>query len=300
MHTLVQDATAAGGGIFTHGSLMLDHSTLGFNGAFSTGSSSLFGNYGEGGGAYAVAGATITYSTIRNNGAYGVTVNGFGGSRGAGMYIKGGTVKVQNSTIYGNRASHRDGGMTIVNADVTVINSTISGNWAKGGTSGGMRCTNCTAKIYNSTIAFNKAAFGYAAAGLVVYNSSASTVKLQGVLLAENSVDADGSQYDWLSMGNSVIGSNNLIHATGSPVPSGTLTGVAGCPLLGPLRDNGGPTWTHALLSGSPGIDAGTVPPGNDQRGAPFVRVSGTKADIGAYEVQKADIVYNSAFDGCT
>ena len=28
-------------------------------------------------------------------------------------------------------------------------------------------------------------------------------------------------------------------------------------PMLGPLQDNGGPTFTHALLTGSPAIDAG-------------------------------------------
>ena len=42
-------------------------------------------------------------------------------------------------------------------------------------------------------------------------------------------------------------------------------------PLLSPLQDNGGPTFTHALLPGSPAIDAGdpafTPPPFNDQRG---------------------------------
>jgi len=47
--------------------------------------------------------------------------------------------------------------------------------------------------------------------------------------------------------------------------------------MLGPLQDNGGPTFTHALLPGSPAIDAGdskfTPPPFYDQRGTPFVRV---------------------------
>ena len=41
-------------------------------------------------------------------------------------------------------------------------------------------------------------------------------------------------------------------------------------PLLGPLQDNGGPTFTHALLPGSPAIDAGrSVGLTTDQRGAP-------------------------------
>src|SRR5205823_2614182 len=42
-------------------------------------------------------------------------------------------------------------------------------------------------------------------------------------------------------------------------------------PLLGPLQNNGGPTFTHELLTGSPAINAGdpsfTPPPFYDQRG---------------------------------
>jgi hypothetical protein len=71
-------------------------------------------------------------------------------------------------------------------------------------------------------------------------------------------------------------------------------------PLLGALADNDGPTKTHALLTGSPAIDAGdpAAVPGSgtvplfDQRGTPFSRVkdgdgvSGARIDIGAFEVQ--------------
>ncbi len=64
-------------------------------------------------------------------------------------------------------------------------------------------------------------------------------------------------------------------------------------PLLGPLLDNGGPTQTHALLSGSPAINAGepAAPtsltfPKWDQRGAGFARIAVGRLDIGAFEVQ--------------
>ena len=61
---------------------------------------------------------------------------------------------------------------------------------------------------------------------------------------------------------------------------------------LGPLTDNGGPTMTHALLPGSPAINAGDPAavagvdgvPVHDQRGAPFTRVYGGRIDIGAVE----------------
>jgi hypothetical protein len=61
-------------------------------------------------------------------------------------------------------------------------------------------------------------------------------------------------------------------------------------PMLGPLQDNGGSTFTHELLSGSPAINAGdpsfTPPPDYDQRGSGFQRVVNGRVDIGAFEVQ--------------
>lgn len=62
-------------------------------------------------------------------------------------------------------------------------------------------------------------------------------------------------------------------------------------PLLGPLQDNGGPTFTHLPLPGSPAVDASTtVTDGFDQRGLPFARVSGAAMDIGAVESQRASL----------
>jgi hypothetical protein len=71
-------------------------------------------------------------------------------------------------------------------------------------------------------------------------------------------------------------------------------------PLLGPLQNNGGPTWTHALLAGSPAIDMGkrdaviSLASNSDQRGLarpvenPFLvnAANGDGSDIGAFEVQ--------------
>ncbi len=55
---------------------------------------------------------------------------------------------------------------------------------------------------------------------------------------------------------------------------------------LGPLADNSGPTPTHALLPGSPAIDAaeGSSCPATDQRGAPRPWPPGGRCDVGAYE----------------
>jgi hypothetical protein len=60
--------------------------------------------------------------------------------------------------------------------------------------------------------------------------------------------------------------------------------------MLGPLQGNGGATFTHALLPGSPAINAGDPtfmpPPLYDQRGPGYDRVVGGRIDIGSFEVQ--------------
>jgi len=60
--------------------------------------------------------------------------------------------------------------------------------------------------------------------------------------------------------------------------------------MLGILQDNGGPTFTHALLPGSPAIDATdpnfTPPPFFDQRRLGFDRVVNGRIDVGSFEVQ--------------
>jgi CSLREA domain-containing protein len=66
--------------------------------------------------------------------------------------------------------------------------------------------------------------------------------------------------------------------------------------LVGPLQDNGGPTWSHALLAGSPAIDAADPSnfPVSDQRGVERPQdgdgASGARADLGAFEAYQASL----------
>ena len=76
-------------------------------------------------------------------------------------------------------------------------------------------------------------------------------------------------------------------------------TVTTACPLLGQLHANSGPTFTHALLSRSPAIDAGSNPLNLATDQNLSNRVSGASIDIGAYEVQQGDIVFNANFEGC-
>ncbi len=69
---------------------------------------------------------------------------------------------------------------------------------------------------------------------------------------------------------------------------TGTFVGtpLTSDPMLSPLADNDGPTYTHALDTASPAFDTGATALAADQRGLP--RPSGLAPDIGAFELQTA------------
>ena len=88
-----------------------------------------------------------------------------------------------------------------------------------------------------------------------------------------------------------------MISSANVALPPGTLTSD---PMLAPLANNGGATFTHALLPGSPAVDAGSNVAGltRDQRGSGYVREFGAAADIGAYESQpSAELIFADGFE---
>jgi len=190
---------------------------------------------------------------------------------------------------------------------VSISNSTISGNTATTGSIGGMYVSANAQYILNSTIAFNSAATSSGAvggAGASLYASAASPmIVLQSTLIANNTYGTVNK--DITAIGAMIGGSKNLIRAPAASVPGDTLVGA--CPLLAPLHANGGTTLTHALRSRSPAIDKGSNNSAFqfDQRGSPFARELGPPgtttplADIGAYEVNQADVVFDADFEGC-
>ena len=141
--------------------------------------------------------------------------------------------------------------------------------------------------ITSSTLSGNSADFGGGIAIAVL-----STATITNSIVANSPSGGDVSVLD----DGTLSGSNNLIE-DGS---GGLADSITGDPLLGPLADNGGPTLTHALLAGSPAIDAGDpalVGGGFDQRGAPFLRDDGNGIDIGAYERQTLSLVVDTTAD---
>jgi hypothetical protein len=113
------------------------------------------------------------------------------------------------------------------------------------------------------------------------------------VILALN--EDGGLEFDLETPGAATVtGGNNLImvRSATTSVPADTIFDD---PKLGPLADNGGPTKSLALLTGSPAIDHGNIvrPVTFDQRF--FKRVVGSSPDIGALEF--VDLIFVDAFD---
>jgi CSLREA domain-containing protein len=216
---------------------------------------------------------TLNRSTLRENQAQlqagGINALGIPANNG------GAIVTLNQSTISGNQASFGSGLRVNGALEVTVGNSTLSGNMAT--TFGGGIYSNSPVTLINSTLSGNSA--GEDGGG--IYNDSA------GMVTVSNSLVANSAGGDCAGSGNWNTGDYPNLDSDGS-CPGFTITAD---PLLGPLQDNGGPTWTHALLEGSPALDAGddtvcTAPPVNsaDQRGV--YRPQGPACDIGAFELE--------------
>ena len=131
---------------------------------------------------------------------------------------------------------------------------------------------------------------GIGGAGGLYSDSSASSTSLLNTIISDN-IDKSGYAADCNDSSlNANIVSNDydLISDLTNCILTGTtthnVTGVSAN--LGPLAANSGTTFTHALLAGSPAIDAGTSAsaPVVDQRGLP--RPFGAAFDIGAYELE--------------
>jgi len=288
-----------GGGIYNdHATLTVGNCTISNNSAFRDGggvhnagaatmtlndcviTGNATGNDGggvcnDGTGGAAILG--INNSTVSNNTAY----------HGAGICndgrLKGATLLQITDTTFNNNSAGDDAGAILNIADTkgTAIlsNCTVSGNSAQSYGGGINNVAGLT--VSNTTFSGNSANFGGSIAiGNPVTVSIGDTVLKAGKM--------GGNIYN---DGGTVISRGyNLSSDNGGGYLNGPGDQINTEPLLGPLQDNGGPTLTHALLPGSPAIDAGdpnfTPPPVYDQRGPGFSRVVNGGIDKGAFEVQ--------------
>jgi len=285
-----------GGGIHNDGE-NVGHATLQINNSLITNNS--------GGGIYndAIQAGTamlvITDSTLSNNGPS-EAINNHGWSC---IFCGNGTTSVQitNSSITGNGgAIYSDTGRQNCGGScpvtISITNSTISGN---GG--GVHNATLSDTVVSDSTISHN---------GFGIYNDNdAIAASVYNTTMNNNGVEIQNFNapvvvamshtiFNVNPGGHSILNDFGTVTSYGYNVSSDDGGGylnrpgdqINTDPLLGPLQDNGGSTFTHALLPGSPAINTGdsnfTPPPFYDQRGPGFDRIRGSRIDIGSFEVQ--------------
>ena len=279
-NTVVSNNSAKDGG----GGIYHESNTFGGNapGSLILNASSVTSNStdGYGGGVYNdFGGIDIDSSTIDQNTA---------SDSGGGIYQADGAMKIDDSTISNNQADSGGGFYSSgFDSDSTFINSTISGNTATVNGGGIFISTEYGYHtVTSSTITNNSAPKGGG-----VYRGYSGETNITSSIIAGNvdNNDADGAGI--------ISGGNNLI-GNGDSAPDfvnlfkGDLVGTANKtidPQLGELKDNGGNTFTHALLPKSLAINTGSNPNKltTDQRG---LERSVLQTDIGAYEVQPGSI----------
>jgi hypothetical protein len=282
------------------------------------------GNGSIGGGIYNQGTLTLTTVTVSGNSTNGT--NTIGGGIANGTTSGTSILTITNSTISGNSANGgNNSGGGIVNstgggtATLTIINSTISGNSANSSASAGGGIYNsaaggaATVTITNSTITGNTV--NGSGGGISISGSGTLTTKLSNTIVAGNT-KSNGTTPDDIFGTVDATSSFNLIGDSGTAggltdkstdVAHGNIVGNAGTGTLAintvlntTLANNGGPTKTHALVAGSPAIEAGSnalavdqsaVALTTDQRGTGFPRIADSAdadttatVDIGSYE----------------
>jgi uncharacterized membrane protein len=194
---------------------------------------------------------------------------------GGGGIANNAVMAVKTSVVYGNQA-RSGGGIDNAGPSLTLTNVTLHANSASD--NGGGLHNRKSASLTNVTIS-NNGASGADTGGNIFNDGDTAGMALLNTVVAQP------------SLGSNCTNSIGVVTSLGYNLDSGDTCGFSAVgdqvntdPLLGPLQDNGGPTFTQALLTGSPGIDHGKDVgcPATDQRGVS--RPQGSACDIGAFE----------------
>ena len=286
-------STASGGAIFNTGSLAMTSCTFTNNTASSASGGAISNN-----GPITVTLCTFTSNSSRLLGGaidsgvpFTVTACLFEGNSafddaalGGAIYC-GGALTVTRCTFFENLSRNKGGAISSLSGNLKVEQSTFSGNSASNEGAalhlldGGLTLENCTFK-------------GHAASGISLEERIVNTTLTMGnTIFAQTSiVPVSGISQNG---NNGIVTITSLGHNLTTDTTAGVFTGAGDLintdPQLGPLVNNSGPTITHALLVGSPAVNAGSnalISAGTttDQRGAGFTRVRQGTVDIGAVE----------------
>ena len=233
------------------------------------------GNGGAGGNG-GTAGKTLDHSSGGNGGVGGSVLGG-------GVFVSSGVANFTNDTILNNVANlvltAFTGGAGGSPGDAAGSGTGVSGVQGANGAAngGGYDSQSATNNLGNSIIDLN-------AAGTNLNSTPPGTGPV-----VSTTPDVSGT---FASQGDNLFGSET----GGTGLVVSDQTGVTAAQLnIGPLQNNGGPTSTDGLLSGSTAIGAGNPAlvasppfssPATDQRGSGFPRVINSLVDVGAFELQ--------------
>jgi len=310
----------SGAGIYNDGSVLTIANCI-INGNTAGNGGGIFNDATNSGSAQLTIQNSILSGNVAGFGGAGIYNYGYGDFNPFSVFA---SVEMSDSTISGNSAVSGAGiytdGSFDGNAFLIITSSTFSGNTASD--SGGgiyndgeeVESGNAYVSILNTTFSGNSAGLG----GAIMDDGMEQGLAVLGIgncTFSDNSAGVGGGVYiktpfsgSGFGIGHTILkagASGENIHVESGPVSSagynlssddgsGVLTAAGDQtntdPMIGPLQDNGGPTFTHALLLGSTGINAGnptyTPPPDFDQRGTGFPRIFNTRIDIGSFEYQ--------------
>ncbi len=193
---------------------------------------------------------------------------------GGGIFTQGQTV-ISDSTVAGNHGTGTIGGAGIVTyGRLEMLNSTVSAN-VTNVSGGGILFGSGALSLNSCTIAGNFANFDHndwGRGGGIYIKTPASEIKLVNTIVAGNfrgtNVPSDISENCAGASNPPSIPGDSNISSDGTCNFVEPFNQINTDPMLASLADNGGPTQTHALLPGSPAIDAGfpSTWPQTDQR----------------------------------
>jgi IPT/TIG domain len=230
---------------------------------------------------------TLTNDTVSNNGAIGNTTNHFGGG-----IDNSGTLTISGSTVNGNSSFYHGGGIYNTGT-LTMANSTIAGNAAYTD-GGGISIAAGTVTLTDCTIAGN---LGWNnTSNLPQYgggiNVGSGTLYMDNVIVASNTTTGAGPDVS----GTIATANYCLIGTTaGHTITTGSNIITPGNANLGALANNGGPTKTMALNTGSAALGAGDPAQAGTTSQNGVVRP--TTPDIGAYQnlIPPPTVTFNAA-----
>ncbi|MBO9997505.1 MAG: hypothetical protein J7641_00630 [Cyanobacteria bacterium SID2] len=249
--------------------------------------------FGSGGSTFDANPAAGTPGTLNLN-VMRSTISGTSGGNGSTFNTTNTgdlNIDIIDSTISGNSTTANGGAIqSTIGADITVTNSTISGNSTADNGGAIAVLSGAAISLNNATIAGNMANQGGG-----IYAEAGATVNVNNSIVVGNTGTNPDVSGTFNSNGANIIGDPTGSTSFGvdiTNIPASNAIDVA-------LANNGGPTQTHALIAGSPAINASMGGTATDQRG---IAAFGTR-DIGAFETQTEIDVLNrstSIPDGST